>query len=590
MTNVEIAKLLRNVAAAYTVKDENKYRFQILAYQKAADSIENQPVSIANLLKEDKLDIIPGVGAGIKDHLTELIKTEKVKHFEDLFKNISSAMFKLLEIPGFGPKKSYKLVEQFELQNPNTVIDDLEIIAKKGKIAELEGFGEKSEAEILRAIQEYKKGSSKPERMTLPYASKIAEDIVNYIRKNKNVQYAYPLGSLRRRKDTIGDVDIAAATNNPEAVIKHFLAYPHKERILEKGDTTAGILLGNGKHIDLMTMEPKRFGSLLQHFTGSKDHNVQLREYALKKGYSLSEYGIKEIKNSTKKEYTFHKEEEFYKFLGMSWIPPEIRENTGEIELAVKHKLPKLVELKDIKGDFHLHSSFPIEPSHDMGIDSMEEMIKKAVSLNYKYIGFSEHNPSISNHTTKQIEKLLERKYKQIEQLRLKYNKIIRLYSLLEVNILADGSIAINENTIKFLDFFIVGIHSVLNMSKTEMTKRILKGLSHPKARILAHPTGRLINKRPGYELDWNIIFNFCKENHKALEINAYPDRLDLPDILVRQAVEKKIDLVINTDSHLLDQMDLMQYGVSVARRGWAQDINILNTKEYNEIEEWIRR
>lgn len=587
MKNEDILKLFRNVAAAYSIKDEKKYRFQIIAYQRAADTIESLTTEVKELVVEDKLETLPGVGPSIRAHLQELIATGSVKHFQTITEDIPPSVFILLDIPSFGPKKAFRLVTEFGLNKPETVVSELEKIAKEGKIASLEGFGEKSQQDILRAIHEYKQGITKSVRMNLPFAGELAEKIVAYIKESKDVLEIHTLGSLRRRRETIGDVDLAVSTTNPKAVIDHFIAYPYKERLIERGETNAGLIVSGGKHIDLMTQTPDRFGALLQHFTGSKNHNVHLREYALKQGLSLSEYGIKNQK--TGETELIATEEEFYKRLGMQWVPPEMREDTGEIELALKHKIPKIVELSDIKGDFHLHSSFPIEPSHDMGKSSMEEMIKKALELNYSYIGFSEHNPSMSKHTKEQTYEILKKRSKEIDQLNLKYKNSIRIYSLLEVDILPTGEVAIDDNSAELLDGMLVSIHSVFSMDKKTMTKRVLKGLSHPKAKILTHPTGRLINQRSGYELDWTEIFAFCQANNKALEINAFPTRLDLTDNLVRQAIKKNTKLVIDTDSHQVDQMSLMQYGVSVARRGWATSHDILNTKEYNEIEDWFR-
>ncbi|MFH1833117.1 MAG: DNA polymerase/3'-5' exonuclease PolX [Candidatus Levyibacteriota bacterium] len=587
MSNSQIAKLFRNVAAAYTIKDEKKFRFQIIAYQRAADAVEGSNSELKDLFKENKLDLLPGIGTSIKSHLEELFKTGKVKHFNWVFSGIPKSIFPLLDIPSFGPKKAYKLVKEFSLNNENTVIEDLKKIAVKGKIASLEGFGEKSQEDILQAINEYEMGKQKKSRMTLPYAFEIAEKIVDHLKTSKDVIEAYPLGSLRRMVETVGDIDIAVSTKKPAEVIAHFVSYPYKDRIIEKGPATASILVSGGKQVDLMTQPPESFGSLLQHFTGSKNHNIHLREQALKKGLSLSEYGIKK-KNEGVKIQNFDSEEKFYKALGMDWIPPELREDTGEIELSLSHKLPNIVELPDIKGDLHVHSNFPIEPSHDLGLNSMEEMLKKAKELGYSYLGFSEHNPSVSKHTKKSICSILAKRKSKIEQINSS-KKYIRAINLLEVDILANGELSIDDNCIDYLEGMIVAIHSSFTLSKSDMTKRVIKGLSNSKVKILAHPTGRLINQRPEIQLDWETIFEFCKKRKIALEINAWPYRLDLPDVLVRQAVDKGIKMIINTDSHRVSQMDLMKYGVSVARRGWAKKSDILNTLEYNEFIKWLK-
>ena len=588
MDNSQIAELLRNVAASYIIKNEEKFRFQIIAYQRAADSIEGSSVQLLDHYKEGKLDSIPGIGVSIRGHLEELFKKGDVKHFERALKGIPETVFVLMKIPTFGPKKAYRLVEEFGFTNKATVTEDLKQIALNGKIAPLRGFGEKSEKDILRAINEFKEGRGKTTRMILPFASEIADKILSYLRKNPKIEAAYTLGSLRRMAPTVGDIDIAVASENPAEAIDHFISYPYMERVIEKGDITSSILVSGGRQVDLMVQSPQAFGSLLQHFTGSKNHNIALREFALKKGLSLSEYGIKNLKDRKSKLNQYESEEDFYRTLGLQWIPPEIRENGGEIELAKKNKLPKLVELKDARGDLHLHSNFPIEPSHDLGKDSLGNMVDKALSLGYQYIGFSEHNPSISKHTKKEIIDLIEKRNKAIEHI-LSGKKSIRVFKLLEVDILPNGTLAVDEKALNLLDFAIVSVHSVFHMGKEDMTKRVLLGLSHPKAKILAHPTGRILNQRTGYELDWGKVFNFCKENNKALEINAWPTRLDLPDSIIRQAVEARVRMIINTDSHAVNQMNHMKYGVAMARRGWAKKSDILNTLDYNKFTKWMK-
>jgi len=585
MNNKDIARLLRNAAASYAIKDEKKHYFQIIAYQKAADAIEDSTAEAKDLYKEGKLDQLSGVGPSIKQHLTELFKTGKITHFETVMGGVPPAVFPLLDIPSFGPKKAFKLVEHFKFKNPDTVIDDLKKVAGSGKIATLEGFGKKSEELILHVITEYEDGIKKNVRMVLPFANEIAEKLLAYLKKSPDVMEAFPLGSLRRMLSTIGDVDIAVATKNPEAVLEYFVNYPYKERVIEKGPASSSLLISGGQHIDLMVQPPDRFGSLLQHFTGSKAHNIALREYALKKGFSLSEYGIKNMKDGTVKKY--NSEEKFYNSLGLSWIPPEMRENTGEIVLAAKNELPKIVDVKDMKGDFHIHSNFPIEPSHDLGRNSMQDMLNKAKSLHYEYLGFSEHNPSVSKHTSQQVKAILEKRNIKIEQLK-KDNKSIRIFSLLEVDILANGKVALDDESANVLDGMLVSIHSAFSMDKKDMTKRVLAGLSHPKAKILSHPTGRLLNQRPGYDLNWEEIFDFAIKNNKALEINSWPQRLDLPDSLVREAVKYGVKFVIDTDSHATEHMNLMKYGVAVARRGWLTKGDILNTNRYNKVTEWF--
>jgi DNA polymerase (family X) len=585
MTNLEIAKILTNVAASYIIKDENKFRFQIIAYQRAADAIANLSQELRDYYIENKLDQVPGIGKTLKLHLIELFKTGKATQFEWALADIPKSVFVLMDIPSFGPKKAYKLVQAFKLENADTVIKDLDKIAKLGQIALLDGFGEKSQADIIRAIEEFKLGKGKTTRMTLPYAFEISEKILTYLKLNPFVLQANALGSLRRRAPTVGDIDIAVASDNPKEVLGYFVKYPLLERIIEKGDVSASIMVSGGRQVDLLIQPEKSYGSLLQHFTGSKNHNVHLRELALKKGLSLSEYGIKNSKSMRLE--TFSNEEDFYKAQGLTFIPPELREDQGEIELAQKNELPILIELKDLKGDLHLHSNFSIEPSHDLGESSMEEMIIKAKELNYEYLGFSEHNPSQSKHTNQQIYDLIQKRNEAIEHIKSQTNNV-RVFKMLETDILPNGKLAIDEKSLKLLDAIIVSIHSVFSMNKEEMTKRILEGLSHPKAKILAHPTGRLLNSRNGYEIDFDKIFEFCKKNNKALEINSWPSRLDLTDVTIKMAIENKVKLVIDSDSHSVNQMNMQRYGIFMARRGWATKHDILNTLEYNKFLDWL--
>ncbi len=585
MTNQDVAKILRNVAAAYMIRDEKKYLFQLLAYQKAADAIAHLPIELKDLLKDGEK--IPGIGPSIHSHLLELYKTGRVKHFDEILNGVPASVFPLLDVTTLGPKKAYKLVAELKLKDPDTIFEDLKKAASDGRIAELETFGEKSQADILRALEEFKLGKTKSNRMALPYAFELAKKVEKYLRESKYTEQVFPLGSLRRMRDTIGDIDFAVASKKPNEIINHFVNYPNIERVIEKGSMSSSILVSGGRQIDIIAQTPETFGSLLQHFTGSKYHNVALREYALTKGYSLSEKGIKLLKQKGQPSRTFKTEDEFYEFLGMQTPPPEIRENKGEIELAETNKLPSLVQPKDIKGDIHIHSSYPVEPSHDMGVNSMEEMLTYAKKLDYEYLAFSEHNPSTSNHTQNRIYSILAERKEKIEQLR-ESNKNVHVINLLEVDILPSGELAIDDEAFKYIDGAIVSIHSVFKTPREEMTKRVLIGLSHPKARILAHPSGRLINQRDGYELDYDEIFDFCIKNNKAIEINAWPTRLDLVDSLVFEARVRGVKFVINTDAHASDQMDNMFYGVSVARRGWCEPKDVLNTLPYEKFNSWL--
>ena len=565
-SNKDIAKLFREISASYAAKGED--RFKIIAYDNAATSVEHATSELKDLWEDGKLDTVPGLGKSIRGHLDELFKTGKVKHFEDVKKDLPQGMFDLLEVGGLGPKSAYKLAKELKIKN----VDELENAAKSGKIGNLPGFGKKSEAEILTAASEVK-GRGNISRYLLTDAFPVAERILSHLRNHKDCERAEPLGSLRRMVATVGDIDIAVASKNPKAIVDHFKKFREISRVLEAGPRKASALLQNGIRLDLMVQPANAFGALLQHFTGSKNHNIHLREDAIKNGMSVSDYGIK----VGKKLHEFATEEAFYKFLKMDYIIPEMREDTGEIEAALGHKLPEVLDIRDIKGDIHLHSSYPIEPSHDLGKDSFEQIIKRAKELAYEYVGLSDHSPSVSTHTKAQIIDLIKKRSHKIEQLKSS-NIEFRILNLLEIDILTDGTLSVPEEGLKILDGAIAGIHSSHHHDKKTITKRMMTAINSPYVQVISHPTGRLLNQRESYEADWTKIFEACKKTQTILEINAYPNRLDLPDTLVREAINVGVKLIINTDSHKLEHMDNMKYGVSVARRGWAKPKDIINT------------
>lgn len=587
-SNLEIAELLRAVAASYELKDAQRNKFRIIAYERAADAVEHATSELKDLWDEGKLAEVPGVGPNIAAHLDELFRKGKSQHFQGIMKGYSPNIFKLIKIQGIGPKTAYKLVTELGLEKSKDVLKDLEKLSQKGKIAQLEGFGESSQAEITQSLNESK---NKSKRVLLPYAESITAEVISWMKALKSVERIDPLGSLRRKAATVGDIDFSVATEKPLEVIEHFTKYPKAKRIIEKGERTASIIVTPEIQIDLMTQPLASYGALLQHFTGSKHHNIALREYALKKGLSLSEYGIK---NKEEKLKNYQTEEEFYKDLGMEWIPPELREDTGEIEIALEYKLPKLIELKNIKCDLQIHSDFNIETSHDLGESSMEEIIQKGNELNYEYLAFTEHNPSKSGHSENKIVDLIKRKKEAVDKLNYSLVKdmkvsVKKVFNSLEVDIMPDGTLPVPEKAFEYLDFILVSIHSSFRLNKSEMTKRILTALAHPKAKIFAHPTARKINEREGIEINWPEVFEFCKKNKKWIEINADPMRLDLPDNLVKEAVDFGIKLTMGTDAHHKEGLNNMQYGINVARRGWAKSSDIINTLSLEEFEKMIK-
>ena len=594
MTNLQIAELLRDVAASYQLKDSNKYKFQIIAYECAADAVEHATSELKDLWDDGKLEDVPGIGPSIAEHLGELFKTGRSKHFDDLMRDIPKEAFKLMELPGIGIKTAMKLLK--------------------------EGDKKDIQAKLSEVAQKEKKGK----RHLLPYAAMTAGLIIKWMKKDGNVKKIDPLGSLRRQASTIGDLDLSVATDEPVEVLIHFTKYPEAQKIIEKGEISSSIIVPGGIQVDLMVQPVDSYGSLLQHFTGSKHHNIALREYALKKGLSLSERGIKKLKVKNQKLNRFSDEKSFYNFLGMDYIEPELREDTGEIEAALEHKLPKLVETGDVKGDLQIHSSFDIETSHDLGVSSMEEIIKKGNELGYEYLAFTEHNPSQSGHTEGQIVDILKRKKEVVDKLNEKIRRgrlretsdghsekvdqlnysimkgnsrlretsasqVKKVFNSLEIDMKSDGSLPVPEEGLKFLDFALVSIHSSFDMERKLQTKRVLAALANPKVKIFAHPTGRKLNEREGAELNWPEIFDFCLKNDKWIEINCDPMRLDLPDTLVREAVKLGVKLTLGTDAHHKDGLNNLIFGVSVARRGWAEARDIVNTRSLKEFEEMIR-
>ena len=601
-TNSEIVNLLRNVAAALLIKSAN--RFRIIAYEKAADSIEHLTSELKDVWDEGKLEEVPGIGPTIAGHLDELFRTGVVKHFGKVFHGLSLALFPLLLVPGLGPKKAYRLTEEFKLTNAKTVILDLKKLCQQHKIAKLEGFGEKSEQVLLSGIETYEAGQIKENRMPLPFADRLAQEVIDYLQKYPAVERVDALGSLRRKVATIGDIDLAAATEKPKDVLSYFCKYSKMSKIIDQGEKGATILLTIGKQVDLRVQTKKSYGAMLQYFTGSKHHNIKLREFALKKGMSLSEHGIKKLKRTQNSElksqnynkklglYEFESEKTFYGALGLPEIPPELREDAGEIEAAQHNKLPKLVHTSEIKGDLHVHSNYDLEPSHDLGASSLTDLLNKSVQLGYSYLGISDHNPSLKNHTETQVVSIMKTRREKLEQefsaWKTREKKQFQLFYLLEIDILPSGVLALPDGAFNYIDAAIVSIHSSFSQERNETTKRILTALAHPKVKIFGHPTARLIGEREGIDADWKAIFAYCAANQKALEINSWPERLDLPDRLVREALKSGVKFVINTDSHHEDHLENMQYGVDVARRGWVAAQNVLNTMRYNEFSKWL--
>ncbi len=565
ISNKEVVQILKEVLAAMEVKNFNLFR--IRAYQNAIAAMDNLTISVYDLWEDNRLDDIPGVGASLKQHLTDLFTKGEVKEFDRTKKNLPEGMFALISLRGVGAKKAFKLATAFNLDDRETALKEIRKMAEQGRIRSLEGFGEKSESQILEAIVEAKQTKKEKPRMLLVHAEEVAQRLIDYMKKCDGVEKIDPLGSLRRRMATVGDIDVAVASDNPEEVMKHFLDFPEIYDVVTEGDKMSTVLLKTGAQVDLLISSPEAYGSMLQHFTGSKNHNVMLRTYALEKGLSLSQYGIK--KGKTVEEYS--NEKDFYEALGLDYIPPELREGTEEIELAKEHKLPKLVELSDIKGDLHVHTV-----ASD-GLNTVNEMVEEAINLGYEYIGIADHSPSVQSRGLSEVTRIVNGKRKDIDEINTSQSKIKVLFGY-EVNILADATLSLPVELLKKLDYVVAVVHSAFSQDREKMTERLIAAIRNPYVTIIAHPTGRLINERESCDIDWGEVFDACKKYDKILEINAFPNRLDLPEDLVKEAKERGIKLIIDTDAHEVSALNLMMYGVDVAQRGWCTKEAIVNT------------
>ena len=567
MINQELAKIFYEIADRLASEE---VEFKPYAYQRAAITLETFEEDVKDIYErggEKALKEIPGVGESIAQKIEEYIKTGKIKYYERMKKKLPINLGELLMVEGMGPRKAKILYQKLGVRDLKT----LEKAAKSHKIAPLFGFGEKTEKNILEGIAFVKRSKG---RFLLGYIMPTVEDILNRLKELKEVQNLNVAGSVRRMQETIGDVDILATSKNPKKVIEFFTAkMPGIVKIWGKGPTKASIRVKEGFDIDLRVVPGKSYGSALQYFTGSKEHNIKTRKIAIARGLKLNEYGVfrgsKMIAGKT--------EEEVYRAIGLPAIPPEIRTDEGEIEAALAGKIPQLIEYDDIKGDLHCHSKW------DGGLNSIQELAETAMKMGYEYIGISDHTKFL--HIEHGLdEKKLVRQRKEIDKLNSKFNLAgsgtkFRILQGCEANIMPDGSIDITDDALAKLDYVIAGVHSQLKMEKNRMTERIIKAMKNPNVDIISHPTGRLIQRRDEYQIDFEKILKAAKETGAILEIDSFPDRLDLKDTNIRAAKEAGVKMVINTDTHAKDQMNFMKYGIAQARRGWAGKEDIINTQ-----------
>ncbi|MGD0355805.1 MAG: DNA polymerase/3'-5' exonuclease PolX [Dehalococcoidia bacterium] len=572
MKNSDIATVFENIADLLDLKGDNK--FKIRAYARAAQVIHHLPEEMELMHEEGKdLQDIAGIGDAIAKKSVELITTGKLKFYEDLKAEFPQGIINLLDIPGIGPKTAYRLATELNVGS----VDQLEQAIKDGRVASLERMGEKTAANILHSIQVFRR---KDRRIPLGEALPVVEEILDSLRHIAGVKNLMPAGSLRRFKETVGDIDMMGTADDTESVIQAFVKLPQVREVLSQGPTKASVILPKGLQADLRMVEHEDFGSLLQHFTGSKEHNVALRTRSQKQGLSLSEYGITDVK--TGKVEKFADEESFYNFLGLQYIPPEIREDMGEIALAEKNAIPRLIEVGDIKGDLHVHTV-----SSD-GNDTLEDMVGAAKALGYEYLAITDHSSGRNITSDKKIERLAGQ-IAEIKRLN-KTNMGIYLLTGVEVDIRADGSLDLPDEVLAELDIVVASVHSSFLQDRATMTERIIGAIRNPHVDIIAHPTTRKIGEREPVDVDLEAVFLAAAANGKALEINAMPDRLDLKDLHAYRARELGVMLAICTDSHAAWHLNMMRFGVGVARRAWCQSKDILNTMPLNDLLKFLKR
>ncbi len=572
MKNFEIAKILYNIALYLEMEEE---QFKPRAYEKAARSVEALTEDVSEIYKRGGIKAlmdIPGVGEGIAEKIEEMILTGKLKYYERLEKKIPVDIEGLTSIEGVGPKRVKTLYKKLKTKT----VEDLEKVAKSGKIRKLEGFGEKSEQAILKGIEFLKRSKG---RFILGFVLPTLRDIEERLRKLPEVKRVNISGSTRRMKETIGDADFLVVSNKPEKVMGFFTKMPDVIHVYSKGPTKSMVKLKIGLDADIRVVPEKSYGAALQYFTGNKDHNIALRKIAIEKGWKLSEYGVFDRHD----KYLLGKtEEEVYQKLGMKWMPPELRENTGEIEVAMKNKLPKLIEYGSLKGDLQIQTKWTD------GANSIKEMAEESKKLGLEYIAITDHtkrNAFVGGLDEKQI---LKQK-KEIE----KINKEINGFTILsgtEVDILKNGELDISDKVLSQLDVVGASVHSNFNLTRGEQTERIIKAMENDYVDILFHPTGRLIQQREPYDVDMERLIQTAKDTRTILEINAFPNRLDLKDEHIKLAVKAGVKLVIDSDAHNRNQIHYLEFGIAQARKGWAETKNIVNTRKLKEVLKMLKR
>lgn len=559
MENSKVAKVFQDIADLLELKGE--IPFKVRAYQRAVRSIEHLPVELEQLVVEGRLREVPGIGEAISKKITELLTTGRLEYYENLRAEFPEGIRDLLDIPGVGPRTARRLSMELGV----TSVEDLERAIHEGKVAGLFRMGDKTADNILRHLHFLR---TRDQRIPIGVALPMVEEIMAFLRERSKLQNLIPAGSLRRFRETVGDIDLMGTAEDGEAVIDAFTRLPQVREVLAKGGTKASVIVYNDLQVDFRVVEHGAFGSLLQYFTGSQQHNIILRERGHRQGLKLSEYGITDLESGVLEK--FATEEDFYHRLGLQLIPPEIREGQQEIEWAEQGTLPELVNLSDIKGDFHAHTDW------SDGNDSLESVALAALQRGYQYLVITDHSKGLGiAHGLNE-----ERMRRQIAEIQGLNERLegFRLLSGIEVDIRADGSLDLPDELLRELDVVVASVHSAMGQEEEKMTRRILRVMDNPNVDIISHPTCRLLGEREPVAVDMEAVFRAAARTGTVLEVNAMPDRLDLKDIHVFRARELGVKLAIGTDAHSVEHLNYMRFGVGIARRGWCEAGHILNT------------
>ena len=584
MENLDIAHVLEELADLLEIQGANPFR--IRAYRNAVRTVEGltRPMRAMVDAGED-LTGLPAIGKDLAEHIVELVQTGRMTRLEKLSEEFPRSLVELMRLDGVGPKKARKLFDALGVRT----VDDLEAALQAGKVEELDGFGKKSAEKILQAIQDHRKHVG---RFLLDDVEQLLAPVLEHVRGAAGVGRVEVAGSFRRRKETIGDVDLLAEFDGDgTAVVQHFVEYPGADRVEAAGGTKGNIVLRSGLSIDLRVIPPRSFGAALQYFSGSKEHNVAMRTRAVRKGLRVNEWGVFRVPegadletpgNPEGERLAGETEEGVYEALGMAWVPPELRENRGEVEASLAGSLPRLVTLEDIRGDLQMHSTW------SDGKASLEEMARACRDRGYEYVAITDHSQAMAMVQGLTPERA-RAQWVEVEGVRERVTDIEILKSA-EVDILKDGTLDLPDEILEGLDVVVVSVHSFMDQDKTTMTERVLRAIRHPEVDILAHPTGRLLNRREPFELDVEAVLTAAAELGVAVELNANPNRLDLSDVHVLRAKELGVKVVISTDAHAPRGLDNIRFGVDQARRGWLEQKDVLNAMPVADFRAWLRR